>query len=59
MSAGAPRETQCASSVLMIRPARFGSNPVTAASNRFQFQDTGVPPAAIAAASPPLDPQLG
>ncbi|MCI0433792.1 MAG: arginine deiminase-related protein [Gemmatimonadetes bacterium] len=28
----------------MIRPARFGSNPATAASNRFQFQDTGVPP---------------
>jgi hypothetical protein len=28
----------------MIRPARFGSNPVTAPSNRFQFQDTGVPP---------------
>jgi hypothetical protein len=28
----------------MMRPARFGSNPATAASNRFQFQDTAVPP---------------
>jgi hypothetical protein len=28
----------------MVRPARFGSNPVTAASNRFQYQDSGVPP---------------
>jgi hypothetical protein len=27
---------QCASAVLMIRPARFGANPETAASNRFQ-----------------------
>lgn len=29
-------ETQLANRVLMIRPARFGSNPQTAASNRFQ-----------------------
>ncbi len=36
-------EPQCASSVLMIRPARFGSNPATAASNRFQFQDANAP----------------
>ncbi len=27
----------------MIRPARFGSNPATAASNRFQFQDANAP----------------
>ncbi len=27
---------QCADAVLMIRPARFGANPETAASNRFQ-----------------------
>ncbi len=27
---------QCANAVLMIRPARFGANPETAASNRFQ-----------------------
>lgn len=32
----ATREPQCAHSVLMIRPACFGANPVTAASNRFQ-----------------------
>ncbi len=29
-------ERQCADAVLMIRPARFGSNPETADSNRFQ-----------------------
>jgi hypothetical protein len=29
-------ERQCADVVLMIRPARFGANPETAASNRFQ-----------------------
>jgi hypothetical protein len=29
-------EPQCANAVLMIRPARFGANPETAASNRFQ-----------------------
>lgn len=31
-------ESQLASAVLMIRPARFESNPQTAASNRFQGQ---------------------
>ena len=30
------RQRQCAQSVLMVRPARFGANPETAASNRFQ-----------------------
>jgi hypothetical protein len=44
MTVRAPFEAQCASSVLMVRPAQFGSNPVTAASNRFQYQDSGVPP---------------
>lgn len=29
-------DRQCASAVMMIRPARFGANPETAASNRFQ-----------------------
>ena len=29
-------ERQCADAVLMIRPARFGANPETAGSNRFQ-----------------------
>lgn len=31
-------EPQCAHGVLMIRPASFGPNPATAASNRFQVQ---------------------
>ena len=31
-----PAESQLASTVLMIRPVRFESNPLTAASNRFQ-----------------------
>lgn len=30
------RSRQCASAVLMVRPAAFGPNPQTAASNRFQ-----------------------
>lgn len=36
-----PPLAQCASTVLMIRPAAFGSNPETAASNA--FQSTGLP----------------
>jgi len=32
----APAESQLASTVLMIRPVRFESNPLTAVSNRFQ-----------------------
>jgi hypothetical protein len=44
MSVRATSESQCANSVLMVRPASFGSNPLTAASNRFQFQDDTVPP---------------
>jgi hypothetical protein len=31
---------QCAAAVLMVRPARFGFNAQTAASNRFQRNDT-------------------
>ncbi len=38
------RESQLAPAVLMIRPARFESNPQTAESNRFQGK-TPVPPA--------------
>jgi hypothetical protein len=34
-------ESQCASAVLMIRPARFGANPETADSNRFQQGGAG------------------
>jgi len=33
---GSTEESQLADAVLMIRPARFHSNPLTAASNRFQ-----------------------
>ncbi len=36
---GAVIESQTASSVLMIRPVRFGSNPLTAPSNAFQAQE--------------------
>lgn len=35
-----PHESQLASTVLMIRPAGFESNPLTAASNRFQGKTT-------------------
>ncbi len=37
------RESQLASSVLMIRPARFENNPQTAASNRFQGKTDASP----------------
>jgi hypothetical protein len=33
-------EDQCADAVLMVRPARFGSNPETAESNRFQHAES-------------------
>jgi hypothetical protein len=36
VSATQQPERQCADAVLMIRPARFGANPETAGSNRFQ-----------------------
>lgn len=36
MNAPPERDRQCADAVLMIRPASFGANPETAASNRFQ-----------------------
>ncbi len=36
-------ESQLASSVLMIRPARFESNPMTAESNVFQGRSTATP----------------
>ena len=34
-------DRQCADAVLMIRPARFGANPETAESNRFQQGSAG------------------
>jgi hypothetical protein len=46
--AGLPRQ-QCASAVLMVRPAAFGYNPETAASN--SFQPSRAPEAADAAAA--------
>ena len=36
-------ESQLASTVMMIRPARFESNPLTAASNRFQGRSSSSP----------------
>lgn len=38
-----PIESQLASAVLMIRPVRFESNPLTAASNRFQGRNSSSP----------------
>lgn len=36
VSDGPAKPAQCASAVLLVRPARFGSNPETAASNEWQ-----------------------
>jgi hypothetical protein len=44
------RESQLASAVLMIRPARFESNPETAESNRFQGKTAALPAEQQAAA---------
>ena len=43
-------ESQLASAVLMVRPARFESNPMTAESNRFQGRSNATPEAQQAAA---------
>jgi hypothetical protein len=43
-------ESQLTSTVLMIRPARFESNPQTAASNRFQVRSSATPEEQQAAA---------
>ncbi len=37
------KESQLAAAVLMIKPVRFQSNPLTAASNRFQGRNTSSP----------------
>jgi hypothetical protein len=37
------KESQLASAVLMIKPVRFQSNPLTASSNRFQGKNTSSP----------------
>lgn len=49
MTAATPAEAQCAEAVLMVRPARFGWNPETAESNRFQRAGTGAGEALAAA----------
>jgi len=46
---------QAASAVLMIRPAAFGYNPETAASNRFQREDGGTAAACAAAGRAEFD----
>ena len=43
-------ESQLASTVLMVRPARFESNPLTAGSNSFQGKSRATPPEQHAAA---------
>ena len=48
-------ESQIASSVLMIRPARFESNPLTADSNRFQGRTSATPAEQHAAALEEFD----
>jgi hypothetical protein len=51
MSPRAESSPQCADAVLMVRPAAFGYNPETAATNTFQRpQDLGVDPGAAARA---------
>jgi hypothetical protein len=48
MSSATDSRRRCTDSVLMIRPARFGSNPETADSNRFQQSDAAPGDAAAA-----------
>lgn len=49
-------ELQSAADILMIRPVRFGGNPETLASNRFQAAQPGLAdPAAQRAAAAEFD----
>lgn len=48
-------ESQLASTVMMIRPAGFESNPLTAASNRFQGKSSSLPKEQHAAALQEFD----
>ena len=50
---------QCAEAVLLVRPASFGYNPETAASNSFQRQPSGLASADAAAARRELDGLAG
>jgi len=52
-------ESQLASTVLMIRPARFESNPQTAASNRFQSKPVAPPAEQQARALAEFDDLVG
>lgn len=55
-----PRESaQSASAVMMIRPATFGSNPETRASNRFQHGPDAAGPDAAAVAAAEFDAAVG
>ena len=47
MAVPSSQESQAARSVLMVRPARFGSNPATADSNAFQARGVAEPIAVI------------
>ena len=49
------KESQLAAAVLMIRPARFESNPLTAESNRFQGRTSATPAEQHAAAVAEFD----
>jgi hypothetical protein len=51
--------TQTTSTVLMIRPARFGANPETAASNAFQREPESRGPAVLARARAEFDALVG
>src|SRR6185437_8412530 len=50
---------QCAEAVLVVRPASFGYNPETAASNRFQHESPGAAGADTAAARRELEGLAG
>jgi hypothetical protein len=54
-----PPRRQCAEAVLMVRPATFGYNPETAATNRFQRQPSMPAGADAAAARRELDDLAG
>ncbi|MGI9219420.1 MAG: citrulline utilization hydrolase CtlX [Woeseiaceae bacterium] len=53
--AAVENESQLASSVLMIRPTRFASNPMTALSNRFQGKSDKTPEEQNASAQQEFD----
>ncbi|HEU5443026.1 MAG TPA: arginine deiminase-related protein [Steroidobacteraceae bacterium] len=54
-----PRRRQCADAVLMVRPAAFGYNPETAASNKFQRQSASAAGVDVAAGRQEFDGLAG